>query len=201
MASDGTIDSEKIILNDLWPGVADPRRGVPTSGFTGATHHNVSEAVGLAAGYRLGDKRQVRNVLLGIPGLSTFIYLKLEAQDANALAARHIVALHTDATPYDVTNDAANDLASQVGPSAIGIGAMTTDNVGWFWCGGVCPEDYVAALGGLYATLNPGTVAIGQMTRADGTASATYGDFVFDVRNAVGEANIGFALAGDDDGA
>jgi hypothetical protein len=201
MASDGTIDSELFVLNDLWPGVPNLRRGVPEGGFTGAGHHNVTEAVGLALGYRLGDKIQVRNVTLGKAGLSRFIYLKLTAQDANVLAARHIVALHSNATPYEVTNDAAVDLAAQLGPVAVGISAMTTGNCGWFWCDGVCPEDFVAALGGLYATLNPGTVAIGSITRADGTASATYGDFVFDVRNAVGEAYAGFALAADTDGA
>jgi hypothetical protein len=196
MASDGTIDSELFVLNDLWPGRPNPSYGLPADGFTGTAHHNVA-----AAAYPIGTKIQVRNATLGIAGLSTFIYLNLAAQDANVLAARHIVALHSGATPYVVTNDAANDLASQIGPIAIGLGAMTTGRYGWFWCGGVCPEDFVPALGGLYATLNPGTVAIGQITRADGTPSATYGDFVFDVRNAVGEALNGFALAADTDGA
>jgi hypothetical protein len=196
MASDGTIDSELIMLYDGFPGQPDPRIGPPTDGFTGALSHNV-----VAPYYPVGTKIEVRNTTLGIPGLSRFIYLKLESQDANVLAARHIVALHSDATPYDVTNDAGADLAAQMGPIAVGLSAMTTDYYGWFWCGGVCPEDWVAALGGLYATLNPGTVAIGQITRADVTAGATYGDFGFDVRNAVGEALNGFAFHADTDGA
>jgi len=197
MASDGTIDSEKIMLFDGFPGAPDPRYGPPTDGFTGALSHNVA-----AAAYPIGTKIEVRNTTLGIPGLSRFIYLKLESQDGtHALAARHIVALHSDATPYDVTNDNGADLAAQCGPIAVGLSAMTTDYYGWFWCGGVCPEDWVPALGGLYATLTPGTVAIGQFTHADITASETYGEIGLDVRNAVAEALNGFAFAADTDGA
>jgi hypothetical protein len=201
MASDGTIDSELFMLCDLWPGEPDPRKGLPLDGFTGATHHDVTEAVGLAAGYRLGDKIEVKNLTLGVAGNSRFIYLKLASQHASTLLYRHVVVLHSNALPYQVTNASAGKLGTQKGPAAVALSAMTTGNCGWFWCGGVCPEDFVANLGGTYKTLNPGTVAIGEMTTAVITAAAACGEIGFDVRNAVGEAGVGFALAADTDGA
>ena len=141
-----TIDSEGFYLLDLFPGVADPRRGVPTDGFTGADHHNVSSVQ-----YPIGTKIQVYNQGTGVDGLSVFVYAKLEMQDAtNVLAARHFVTQHSDATAYDLTNEAASDIGTGLGAVAVGLGAMTVDYFGWFWCGGVCPEAFVSDLGGSY---------------------------------------------------
>jgi hypothetical protein len=204
MASDGTIDSELFVLVDGWPGVPNPSLGEPTDGFTGADHHDVSTAA-----YPLGTKIQVWNdgAEAGVDGWATLIYLKLTNQDGtNVLGARHIVALSSAAEPYGVTNEQATLLTTQLGPIAIALSAMggtdaTPDVYGWFWCGGVCPEEYVSDLGGNYKTLNPGTVAIGGMTYANGTAGTTYGELAFDVRNAVAEQLVGFALAADTDGA
>lgn len=141
-----TVDSEAVILIDLFPGYPDPRLAAPKDGFTGSDHHNVASVA-----YPIGTKIQVYNKGTGVDGLSVFIYLKLETQDAtNVLAARHFVTNHSDATPYDVTNEAATDIGAHLGLCAVGLGAMTTDYYGWFWCGGVCPEAYVSDLGGVY---------------------------------------------------
>jgi hypothetical protein len=94
-----------------------------------------------------------------------------------------------------VTNDSGNDIGAQKGPIAIALSAMTEDYFGWFWCGGLCPEFWVPALGGNFNCLYQ-TLAIGDMTWNDTTTpAATVGDFGFDVANAVGETVIGHAMA------
>ncbi|HUX01725.1 MAG TPA: hypothetical protein VMY35_12180 [Phycisphaerae bacterium] len=143
-----TIDSELFYLLDTTPGVPDPRVSPPRDGFLGADHHNVA-----AAAYPVGTKVQVRNhsASAGVDGLSVFCYGKLEMQDTtNVLAARHFCAQHTDAIPFDFTNEAASDLGAGLSGLVVGLGAMTVDYFGWFWCAGVCPEEWVSGLGGVY---------------------------------------------------
>ncbi|HUX01726.1 MAG TPA: hypothetical protein VMY35_12185 [Phycisphaerae bacterium] len=164
--ADVTVDSEGIYLCDLLPGYPDPRLSPPRGGFTGADHHNV-----VAAAYGLGTKIQVRNhaSAAGVEGYSTFVYGKLEHQDTtNILAPRHFLAHHTDCVPYDFTNDAGTDLGAGLSPLVVGLSAMTVDFFGWFWCGGVCPEEWVSALGGVYYGATAG--AIGACMGADLTA-------------------------------
>ena len=192
--ADETFDSEAIVLYDLWPASHVLYNHVPQDGFTGALHHNVATAV-----YPVGTKAIVRNhsATAGIDGFSTFIYLKLEMQDAtNVLGPRQIVACHSDAVLYDVTNDSATDLGAGKGPIAIGLSAMTVDYYGWFWCGGVCPEEYVSALGGSYAT--DGTVEIGDMVWKDlASPGTTYGEFGFSLPAGVTTTKVGFAMSAD----
>ena len=189
-----TIDSEKLILLDLWPGYADPRLGTPKDGFTGADHHNVA-----AAAYPLGTKIQYYNVgTAGTAGYATFIYLKLEMQDAtNVLQAKHLVNLHTDAVPYDVTNENASVITETHGPVAIGLSAMTVDYYGWFWCGGVCPEDAVSGLGGAYPTDGNVTAGCRLVTRDSATTHSTYGEIEFGIAAADTEEVVGYSLVVD----
>jgi hypothetical protein len=188
------IDSEELILVDLWPGYPDSRLGTPKDGFTGADHHNV-----VAPAYPIGSKIQYYNAgTAGKAGYATFIYLKLEMQDtSNVLAARHLVNLHTDAKPYDVTNENASVITETYGPVAIGISAMTVDYYGWFWCGGVCPEDAVAALGGTYATDTNVTAGCRLVTRDAGTTHPTWGEIEFGIAAADTEEVVGYSLATD----
>jgi len=196
--ANSTLDSELFILYDLWPGVCWPRN-IPQDFPTGsACGHNSSTAV-----FPVGTKIQVWNGSAGVPGWSTFIYLKLEMQDTtNVLAAKHMVAQHTDAAAgglgiYDVTNEAASLNTDQKGPVAFGLSAMTVDYYGWFWCGGVCPEEWVSGLAGDYATYG-GTVAIGPLTYATlETAGTTYGEIGLNVADGAGESVIGHALHAD----
>ena len=191
--ADSTIDSELIVLHNKWRTVAKLDRSIPQDGFTGTGHHNVATAA-----YPLGTTIAVEcDGSVGKAGTSEFIYLQLVAQDAdNLLAVKHVVALDDGAIPFGVTNEVASLLTAQKGPIAVALSAMTTGSYGWFWCGGVCPEEYVAGLGGNYATTN--AVAIGDMTWGSlASANTTYGEIGFDVADAAGETVIGVALAAD----
>ena len=199
--ADKTIDAAKIILIDRWPGTAAPAIKIPEDGFLGTSHHNVT-----VAAYPLGTKLQVycpgvaqhtgtTTTITDAPGFATFIYMKQTAQDAsNTLAVKHIVALDNNAVPYEVTNEAATDIGAGFGPIAVALSAMTTASYGWYWCGGVCPVDYVEGLDGTYKGCTG--LVIGPMSWADaGTAHVTYGEFAFDVPAADTQMHIGYALA------
>ena len=194
--ADATIDSEAIELFDMWPGTAWPVETVPTDGFTGSDHHDV-----VTAAFLVCTKVMVYNhsSVAGLDGWSTFMYAKLEAQDAiNVLAARHFCVMHSDATPGDLTNDAGADLAASVSPVAVALSAFTAnDYYGWFWVGGVCPEEYVTALGTAeYYT--DGTVAIGPFTTADlATPGTAAGEIGLSLVNADTELVVGRAYTTD----
>jgi len=187
-----TIDSELIILLDLLPGHPNPHMRIPTDGFTGAGHHNV-----VAAAYDVGTKVQVYNhsASAGVDGYSTFVYGKLEMQDAtNVLAARHFCTLHSDAVPFDFTNDAATDIGESLAPVVVGLGAMTVDYYGWFWCGGVCPEEHVSDLGGVYYCA--AAAALGPVTSGDlETPGTTAGEIGLETPNADTDLIVAILLA------
>ena len=200
--ADSILNYNKLFLYDKWPGAADPRFGTPPDGFTGASHHGVATAF-----YPVGTKIQVYNLTTGLAGYSTFIYLKLEAQGAHHTAstlAMHMVVLHSDAVPYDVTNDAANELGTTMGPIAIALSHFADDYYGWFWCGGVCPADFVPTLvtagaqAGHVFTVN--NVAIGDMCWCDlaPTAVLDSGDLGFCLPAADTTTRVGFAMAADE---
>jgi len=190
MANNAVLDSEKIILFNHF-GAPDPNLGEPKDGFTGAEHHNVATAV-----YPLGTVIQVYNKTLGVAGYSQFVYGKLETQDAtNVTFARCICTLHTDAVPTDFTNDNAADLASNA--CVIAISAMTVDYFGWFWCGGVCPEDFVSGLGGFYNCDDSVALATPALMLKDAiTAGTTAGELAFAAATA-GLLVVGMTLAND----
>jgi hypothetical protein len=201
--TDSTLDTKLFILYDLWP-----TRCFLDSGpryFNQDPNHNVATAK-----YPVGAKVKVRNEGRStslIYGESTFIYLKLEMQDAtNVLAAKMFVSQHSDAAGggdsiWDATNEVASDLGATFGPIAMGISAMTTDYYGWFWCGGPCPEEYV--LSGATYSLDgncgtDGTVAIGKMAKADlASAGTTYGEIGLSLPAADTASTIGYAYAAD----
>ena len=152
--ADGTLDSNYLVLIDNWPGSPSPNLSVPTDGFA-------VPAAGVAtAAYKVGTKIQVYNETLGIPGFSTFIYLQYEGTGAPTLAARQVVTPDTNASLYIVTNDPDSCLSIAALPSAVALSVMTDAYFGWFWCGGVCPEDFVTDLGGNYLTAGS-AVALG----------------------------------------
>jgi hypothetical protein len=180
MANNGVIDSEEIVLFNHWGAAVSFEE--PKDGFTGSEHHNVA-----AAAFPVGTVVQVYcDGSVGKIGYSQFVYLKLEMQDAtNVLAARMVCALHTDKEITDVTNEVATALADAGGFCAVGLSAMTVDYYGWFWCGGVCPEQYVTALGGWYATNDSVAVATPCLMVADlATAGTTYGEIGFATQTA-----------------
>jgi hypothetical protein len=154
--ADSTIDSEKIVLIDNWPGVALPVFSEPTDGFTGATTE------------RAGTKIQVWNDgdAAGVSGWSTFIALNFEGTGAPTSAAKQVCVQDASGDPYTVTNDPDSCVvATGASAAAVSLQAMTDATRYWFWCGGVCPESYVAALGGTYNT--EGNVIAGPIVAHD----------------------------------
>ena len=144
----GTIDSELFFLSSKWPQGQSKsfHYTKPTDGFTSSDHHNVETAA-----FDVGTQILVRNhnTEAGIDGNSMFIYL----QAADAIAAAKEICVPAHATiPTKVSSTKASALqANDVsGTVAISISAMTDEYFGWFWCDGVCPEEYVSALGGTY---------------------------------------------------
>jgi hypothetical protein len=188
--ADSTLDSELILIIDKWPGVANPAYTVPTDGFTGATHHNV-----VAAKYPIGAKIQVYcDGTTGKPGYSTLMYLKVGTQNGDVAIAAKTVCVPDSATVwYELTNDP--DSCIQIGgaPVAIALSAITNAYYGWFWVGGVCPEQYVSDLGVNYAT--EGNVAAGPICPHDLTADAIGFGPIDEA--APTETQIGYALAAD----
>jgi hypothetical protein len=187
--ADSTIDSELFILQDNWPGDADPGlvQDPPRDGFTGSDHHNSSTAV-----YQVGAKIQIYNEgTSGKAGWATFIYLQVGTQDATTvLAAKSLVVPDSSTTWYQVTNDPLQAVVLPCGMAAYALSAMTNAYYGWFWCGGVCPEEAVSGLAGTYVT--EGNVVAGDLTAHEAAAGV-----IGLGPRAAGEGCIGFAIAGD----
>jgi len=191
--ADGTLDSELFYLLDRLPGYPNPLLTTPVGGFTATACHNVATAA-----YPIGTKIQVYNVTAGAAGYSTFVYGKLAAQDAtNILAPRHFcTTFATTPVPFEFTNEVATYIGAAVSPAVVALSAMTTARYGWFWCAGVCPEDYVAALGGNYYAMTD--TAIGPVTLAElSTPGTTAGEIGLDLVDADTELVVGVALAAD----
>lgn len=192
--ADSTLDSELFTLNDFWPGSPNPNLSVPTDGFTGATHHNVAAETD----YVVGTKIQVYcDGSVGQKGFSVLIYLQVGTQNADSvLAAKSVVVQDSATVWYQVTNDADSCIKIPTALAAIALSAMTNAYYGWFWCGGVCPEQYVSGLGGNYAT--EGSVAAGPITAHDLAADYIGLGNAADLADAgVPEPVWGYALAAD----
>lgn len=148
--ADKVIDSNRIVLLNRW-GVAPIRvDDGPLDGFTGASHFNVATNK-----FPLGTCIQVRHKgTLGVAGYSEFTYLQAGTPHATvALAVKLICTQDSAAAPLIVTNDKGSAIGlATIGLCAVALGAVTVGNYGFFWTGGVCPEDEVSGLGGDYPT-------------------------------------------------
>jgi len=143
-----TIDDASFFLQDNWPGSAPYNAETPIDGFAEAAdqHHAQSEEV-----FPLGIKFQVYNDgSAGPKGYSTFIYLKVGTQDATAIAAKSFVVPESATNLFQVSNDPSQALYLPTGLVAVALSAIANGEYGWFWCGGVCPVQYVSALNGNY---------------------------------------------------
>ena len=195
MANDGTLDSELFLLIDNWTGpiISDQP---PVGGFLSPLEHNVAEPVHL-----LGSKIQIRNrtAIAGDDGFTTFIYLKgLGKTGANpTVAAKQFVTVTTTSAPYQVSNDKDQVMQATGCPlAAVCLSVMTfTQTVirfGWFWCGGVCPEQYVRTLGGNFPTKD-GAVITGPVA-CDSLSTDAFG---LAAGGADTSANIGYSYSDD----
>lgn len=200
--ADGTIDSEFITLIDNWPGIAIPGQSMHDSPID-AKSHNVT-----TAWCPIGTKVLRWNHVVaagGHPGWSTFIYLELApVTEANPTCAVKQIVVPVDADEiYVVTNDKDQCLLADGCPfAAVMLSTMTPtfDTVpkwGWFWCGGVCPEEYVVAFTGNFLT--DGNVAIGPMTTRGLTADSIGFGLATATNAAIEEAIIGFSTTADTD--
>ena len=162
--ADSTIDSEKVVLVDGFPGYPGALSSTDAkNGFTDASHHNVATAQ-----YPIGTKIQVQNSGTGIAGPSIFMYGQIGTQNGDvAIAAKTICIFDSASDPYELTNDPDSAVGIGAGPIAVALSAMTDAYYGWFWVGGVCPEAFVSGLGGNYptdSTVVAGTFCAGNLT-------------------------------------
>jgi hypothetical protein len=153
-----TLGPDELYLIDNWSGTPSPDLSVPEGGdfgfFNGSRHHSQTSEI-----YRIGEKVRVYNdpgtgAGLGKKGWGTMIYLQVATPDGTAIIAGHCVTLDVATTAanaaYSVTNDPASTLHGTAAtndqcPVAIAISTITAAEYGWFWCGGVCPMNWLLA--------------------------------------------------------
>ena len=185
---DSTIDSELIVL--INPFCNSLVRSEPRDSLTLGTsdQHNISAP----DEYRVGDVIQVYNTgTTGKAGYAQFVYLQAVQNTDVAFAARQVCHPDSATVWYQFTNDPDDGCVATGGALfAVCISVMTTLYYGWFWCGGICPEESVADLGGNYAT--NGDVVAGNITPHKLAADAIgWGP------KATTESAAGYALADD----
>lgn len=191
--TDSTLDSDLLFLFNPFGG-PDLVGHRPKDGFTGSSHHNVATAQ-----YPIGTVARIEHAAAaGKPGYSDLVYLKVGTQNADSVIAAKSVVVQDSATQCMLmTNDPDSCIKIPSRFGAIALSAMTNAYYGWFWCGGVCPEDEVSGLAGNYAT--NGSVVAGEF--AYGNLSADYCGLV--PAHAAGTgvdvhiSAAGFALAND----
>jgi hypothetical protein len=195
--ADSTIAYTKFILVDNWPGVPVTIADVPKDGFTGSEHHAATTEV-----FPLGTKMQVYcDGSVNTQGFSTFIYLKVGVQETvstDVLAPKSVVVQDSATNWYEVTNDASSCIALPTGLAAVALSAMDDGDYGWFWCGGVCPKQYVSDLTGNFDT--DGELLAGPFTAAILAGSDTIGFAPMmgvGTSTAQAEALFGYSLAVD----
>ncbi|MBU2048307.1 MAG: hypothetical protein KKH61_04970, partial [Gammaproteobacteria bacterium] len=117
-------------------------------------------------------------------------------QGDDTIAAAGTICVPSSATNLTkVTNLLGGDVGNSAlsGLVAVSVSAMTVDYYGWFWIGGPCPIDYVAAL-----TYTPAeqTIAAGDplAIMAATSSSITYGEFAFIEATTAGIAIVGLAM-------
>jgi len=151
---DSTITVQGVVLAEHWPGVPIDPPVSHTDMTTAAVGHNIANPM-----FRLGQKWKVYcsgdEAYAGVGynlGWSTFIYLKCEAGIETAIAAIATSICVVDDTMaagdaatklYTKTADSANTTHDALGLIGVALSTMTNDYYGWFWCGGVCPIEYV----------------------------------------------------------
>lgn len=199
--TDSTLDASFLVLFDRWPGVA---RIVDYADMPAAFVTPTA-----AAAFRLGEKVCVRNprtctavgsatTALGLPGWTTFVYLKLGTQGTTIVAGDLVCPC--DATnPYVVSNDqtgGTTPVLDAIGSplAAIALSAVTNAYYAWFFCGGVSPVWHAPAVGGNMIT-GTADVVIGLVcadTADTGTNETALGAVAADT-----SAPIGYTLSAD----
>lgn len=184
--ADSTIDSELIVCYDNWPGPVEAENFDYGDGFLDKRYHNVS-----IPQFPIGTKMQVKcDGSLGKAGYSTLIYLQVGTQDGTSIAAKMACIPDSATIWYQLTNDADSCIKTPTNLGCWGISAITNAYYGWFWCAGVCPEQYLPGMGGNFATNSAVTAGLFMFGAGDATV-------VMDIVDAAGEKTAGFTLAAD----
>lgn len=170
MANDGTLDSELFVLIDNWTGPTISNKP-PPGGFLSPLEFDTLDPAHL-----IGSKIKVinDNAIAGDYGFSTFIYLRgLGHTESNpTIAAKQFCTISVESKPYQVSNDPDRVLQNTGCPLvAVALGLMsfteTATRYGWFWCGGVVPEEHIRAFGGNFPTKDGAIAAAGPLACDD----------------------------------
>lgn len=166
--ADSTLEVASVFLISGRFGPPSPHEfGGMLDGITGSSHHNVASAefdVGTVVSMiNKGTTSGSRE------GMTEFVYGQYVTQSggpAMAVGQTAIVvpngggnALHTF-TNYADYSSGTSFLAEAYNPfGVICISVMTGDRYGWFWCGGVAPEDFVTPMTGTVIITSNSVVA------------------------------------------
>ncbi len=160
--------STEFYLIDQWP-------GKPTQGNNPSSWQTVyaTEA------WPLGTKRLIYDDTN--KGWATVMFLKfvngsVPEPDLGAgkfpLCGQHTAGA-ASGDYFTVNNDASE--VNLVGPMALALGeVLTATPYGWFWVGGVCPEDTIAELNDAAFVTDNGVTAQKYMVMADGSSYCVF---------------------------
>lgn len=154
---DVTLTLEAVILYDNWPGVAVPPPFPVTDMESSLVGHGAASPM-----WDVGTKWELycygNQVSVGVSylqGFTTFIYGKAAPDiDANIIGARTVTVVpdetiaagDADNLLYALSSDDQATTHENSGLTAVCLSTLTNDYYYWFWCGGVCPVEYVSAL-------------------------------------------------------
>jgi len=151
MATDRDMDSNLIYLL--------PGRFGPATMFEPPSDGFVPLAAGTTeAMYRPGTVCQVYNNgsgAYGIEGFSELVYLQYDDGSSYASVAKMLAVPGSASLWFQVQGDHDDGTIDPGGnPHAVVMlsASLGDTNFAWFWSGGVCPEQYVAGMGGTYTT-------------------------------------------------
>jgi len=149
-----SLGAEEFYLIDMWPGTPNANLSEPTTSLDSTVYNTVTTPY-----YLPGTKLQIcqdvtvttTNARSCNQGYSTLIYAKfVEATNSGDCTACDIVTLFCISTnalgPLAVTKDVSAGMDGFGGPVAIAVADITPDAYGWFWCGGVCPQEAITAM-------------------------------------------------------
>lgn len=175
--------STEFYLIDNWPG--EVTNGPNPADWT---------TVYAAEEWPLGTKRMIYDVTNN--GWSILLFLKFIDGAVPEATVRDTCGMHTASAAsghyYGVNDDASE--VDLMGPIAIALGTLLTATpYGWFWVGGVCPENAISALNDGAFITDGGIGAQGYMVLVSGSSYA-----VFHLATATDAANYSaFSLVTD----
>jgi hypothetical protein len=155
--------STEFYLIDNWPG--EVTNGPNPADWT---------AVSATEDFPLGTKRMIYDDTNN--GWATLMYLKYVDGAVPEATIRDTCGQHTAAAAsgdYFCVNDDGSEVGL-TGPIAICLGTMVANYYGWFWVGGVCPQDTITALNDAAYVTDGGVTAQSYMVLA---ASSSYAVF------------------------